>query len=158
LLRLSILLKTVYDAYLPEFNAMTELSASIRPLFVSSSNSMFRFDIGMIPALSQAGMYCKNKTIRAEGIHLLFAMKVSREGIWDSFATGRICDWFRIIEEEFIDENGYVLAERRVSLISMEISLLDDKAHIRCMQRTGFGVDNFVIRETTLNRVSNFQF
>lgn len=85
-------------------------------------------------------------------------MKVSREGIWDSFATGRICDWFRIIEEEFIDENGYVLAERRVSLISMEISLLDDKAHIRCMQRTGFGVDNFVIRETTLNRVSNFQF
>ena len=144
--------ETAYDNYMPEFNLINRLSASIRPLLVTSasSNSVFHFDIGVLTGLSQVGMYCRDKDARGKAIQMMLDMAPYREGIWDSAAAGLICDWVRKIEEEFLDENGKVPPQRRASLTSLNYSWVEKTAHVCCRQRTGFGMEDFVMRETTI--------
>lgn len=142
----------VYDAYIQEFESITRLSAAIQPLLVSfsSTKTMFHFDIGIIYPLIQVGMYCRAPEIRAQAIQLLLKHPGYREGLWNSFVSGVVCDATREVEEEFLDKDGLIPPDRRASINSLAISTVRRSAHISWKQGTGNGTNEFTIREKVL--------
>lgn len=137
------------DRWLEEFRTITTLTSSIQQYLVSPSSS-FHFDAGIIPALGAAGSQCRDPQVRGHAIKLLLSAPGYREGIWDSLSVGMICDWKRKIEEEFLDENGYVPAFRRGTMTSMKISLPECTAHVALKQWAGDDASGFVIRNETI--------
>ena len=131
--------ETDYDAYLPEFRLITKLSARIHPHLVSrtSASSTFHFDVGIIPALSQVGIYCRDSKIRHQAVDLLLKSPGYREGMWDPMAMGKISQAAMELEEEWMDENGYIPGNRRATLLKGDC-LLQQRRAVQCFaQRIG---------------------
>ena len=139
--------ETVHDAYLQEFRTIVTLSSSVQHLLVQSSKSgaNFHFDIGILPVLTYAGMYCRNRTLRAQAIELLLSAPGYSEGIWNSYSAGHICNYMRSVEEEFLDEKGCIPGDRRASMKGLKLSLEERQAKVTLRQGNGMG--GFVTRE-----------
>ncbi|KAG9228504.1 hypothetical protein BJ875DRAFT_489804 [Amylocarpus encephaloides] len=131
--------ETAYDAFIEEFRAVVDLSYSVVPYLMTSTGntSMFRFDIGIIPALSQTAMLCRDSGIRGRAIDLLLSTPGYREGIWESLAMGTINSWIRDLEEEWMSGNGFVPGDRRASLSGVDIDMRKRTAEVTCFQKCG---------------------
>jgi hypothetical protein len=137
-----------YDAFLSEFRTITTLSASIYPTLVAlEKGAMFHFNIGIIPALWQVGLLCRDKAVRGQAINMLLEGAGYREGVWDSEAVGHVAKFLMTIEDEGADERGFVPDYKRVSWTGGDISLCDRTSHVQYVQRTGQEEDNFVHRD-----------
>ncbi|KFZ18576.1 hypothetical protein V501_01141 [Pseudogymnoascus sp. VKM F-4519 (FW-2642)] len=112
------------DRFLPEFRTVVDLSYLIQHLLIPASTSpsmpIFRFDIGILPAISQVGLLCRDKEIRGKAIDLLLGNPGYREAIWESIVVGKICEFARTIEEVWCDGRGFVPGNRRATLTSVE--------------------------------------
>lgn len=68
--------ESAYDKFLDQFRTIVNLSERIHHLLVSSSGSfaeggeggVFRFEIGILPALSQVSLLCRDRDVEEEGL------------------------------------------------------------------------------------------
>jgi hypothetical protein len=104
-----------YDSLLPQYNTIVSLSEEIYPYLIPSSQSqpIFRFDIGIIAALSKVTLICRDKDIRYRAIDLCMGSGRYREGNWQGSTIGDITGWIADIEERFRDEKGVIFGEKR---------------------------------------------
>ncbi|KAH8669593.1 hypothetical protein BGZ60DRAFT_528070 [Tricladium varicosporioides] len=146
--------ETAYDIYLSEFRATVDICTEIAPLLAGSgASNLFHFDIGIIPALSQTAMLCRDYHIRTRAIDILFSIPGYREGIWDSLAVASIDRWIRDIEVEFAEDGGigFVPAERRAALSGVEIKLHERTCKVMAIQKCGPREEDVVERVGVLN-------
>lgn len=144
----------VYDDYLSEFKKIINLCSSVRELIFQCDykfqSAKFRFDVGVIPALTMTGTSCYDKDMRAWAIDSLLECDGYREGIWDAISQGTICNFKRSFEEEFMDETGFVPGNRRSTVVRQVVDLQERTADVAFKQRMGDGPEDFVIREAIL--------
>jgi hypothetical protein len=133
--------ETGYDIYLPEFRKQVELCGIVAPyiVFPNQSARMYRFDLGIIPSLSQTGVLCRHSQTRGRAIALLEACRGYREGIWDGKSIAVITGFIRDAEEENggLDENGWVKVGRRVRLQGVDINAAEKMATISVKEASG---------------------
>jgi hypothetical protein len=140
-----------YDAFLPEYTSIVELAEEIYPYQASTgapskqnpnlnskAGHLFRFDLGIIYPLSSVGFRCRNSKVRGRAIALLKRSSF-REGIWDSQTVGCLTDWIRKIEEQGMDENGYIPEESRAVMTLCDVDL---KSRSAVLGFTSKGWDN----------------
>jgi hypothetical protein len=143
--------ETSFDELLPEFRAITNLSASIIDQLLDSSqeSAFYRFDLGILPALYLVGTRCRDPYVRGQAIDLMRSHQI-REGVWDSFCVGSISNCIRLIEEEGgIPGDDYIPESRRVFITSVDADC--EVYHRRCKiyftQRKGPLDSDFVFHE-----------
>lgn len=122
---------TEYDAYLPEYTRIVELSEEIYPYLAQESDSMYRFFLGIVYPLSAVGFRCRNSHIRGRAIDLL-QRGPYREGIWDAMSVGHLTDWIRRVEEEGMDENGFIPENKRAVMTLCDIDVNIRTAVLGC--------------------------
>jgi hypothetical protein len=133
--------ETAYDAFIPEFTAIIELSEIILPYILSSysgSAPRFHLDIGIVAALFLVGSRCRVDSIRKRAIDMLMAANY-REGIWDAAAVGHIARWLRSLETEDLEDGAPVPEEKRVVLTAINVDLYNKRAMLGATQRTKDG-------------------
>jgi hypothetical protein len=136
------------DEFLPEFKTIVDLSYGIKHLLITTPSAdkapLFHFDIGILPALSQVGLLCRDKEVRGRAIALLLDNPGYREAIWESDAVGQICDFVRGMEEVWCDEKGFVPGDRRATMLGVEFEGRSCKAEF--VQRMGPREGDVVVR------------
>jgi hypothetical protein len=95
--------ESTYDKFLDQFRTIVELSERIHHLLVSPSGAsdedgevgvgVFRFEIGILPALSQVSLLCREKEIRRKAIRLLQRVRDIKRGsgilkVWRLWGSG----------------------------------------------------------------------
>jgi len=127
-----------YDRFTPEFNTITTFSESIYPALVARDRgSRFHYNLGILPALCQVGMWCRQKTIRGRAIGLLRNSPEMQEGVWSSESLGRFVYFLRTVEEDGGGPDEIVPAHKRVSWIGASVSMSEKVAQVRCVRRDG---------------------
>lgn len=87
--------------------------------------------------------------MRREAIDiLLFSQR--REGLWDSFVAGKIGAWVMSIEEEGMNEDGYIPEDARAYGENTELDMLIRMGTVRCRQNVKGMKGGFRIRETVI--------
>jgi hypothetical protein len=137
--------ETEYDVYLPEFRLITELSTTIYPYLISPTSLMYRFDLGIIAALFQVGVHCRNSETRHQAVDLMLRSPGYREGIWDATFLGKVSEAAMQIEEEWMDEGGCIPGNRRASLLKGDCWLSERRAVQVFGQRIGTDRENEII-------------
>jgi hypothetical protein len=143
--------ETEYDKFSTQFRTIVELSEKVHHLLVSGSEgegevgAMFRFEPGILPALSQVGLLCREKGVRGRAIALLRASRGYKEGIWDAEAVGAVDDWVRGVEEEGWVEGEGVPGNMRAVLVGCEKRLEERWARVHV--RVGDGKGGWEDRE-----------
>jgi hypothetical protein len=148
--------ETAYDQFEAQFRTIVQLSERIHRSLVSPSGGWsaegggtFRFEIGILPALSQVGLLCRERGVRGRAIGLLRGCRGYKEGIWDAEGVGAVSGWVRdleegaCVEEGGIDgsENEYrggmVPEENRVQLVECEMTVEERRARVVVRQSDG---------------------
>ena len=140
--------ETEYDAYLPEFRLIVKLSTLIHPHIISRASSTFSFDVGIIAALSQVGIYCRDSKVRHQAVDLLLKSPGYQEGIWDPMVMGKISEAIMQLEEEWMDENGYIPGNRRATLLKGDCMLKERRVVQVFAQRVGTDREDDVVEKT----------
>ncbi|KAI9711512.1 MAG: hypothetical protein M1820_002075 [Bogoriella megaspora] len=93
--------ETAYDDYIPMFQEMVNLGASVLAANANSleHNSAFSFEMGTIPPLVLTAVKCRHPTIRRRALSLLID-RPRREGLWDAYRAGRAAERAVIHEEQ----------------------------------------------------------
>jgi hypothetical protein len=154
LVSMSFTSETSYDELLPEFRAITNLSASIigELLDPSQDSAFYRFDLGILPGIYLVGTRCRDRYVRGQAIDLMLSSHFT-EGVWDSFCTGSISKRIRSIEEEGgVPGESYIPERRRVFITSGNTDF--ESHHRRCKifytQRTGPRDSDLVFNESVI--------
>ncbi|PQE11432.1 NFX1-type zinc finger-containing 1 protein [Rutstroemia sp. NJR-2017a BBW] len=125
----------IYDDYIGDFREIANLSALVWNQVVLK-RSQFIVESGMLPALLQVGFHCRDHAIRMQVIDMMYSGNGYREGIWDSFAIASICNWVRILEEEWMDDKGNIPAEMRATLARFDMDMQNQRVHVTVLQRS----------------------
>ncbi|KAE9367042.1 hypothetical protein N431DRAFT_429799 [Stipitochalara longipes BDJ] len=138
--------ETEYDKFYEQFRTIVDLSERIHPLLVSEGeeNGVFRFEIGILPALSQVTLLCREKEMRDRAIRLLAKSKGYKEGIWDADAAGAVGIWIRGVEEEGLSDGEEVGEEKRVSVLGCEMRVEEHWARVNIKGWNGKGREGVV--------------
>jgi Fungal Zn(2)-Cys(6) binuclear cluster domain len=137
--------ETVYSKFSSQFRTIVELSERVQPLLVGNrsedqalggdSRGTFRFEVGILPALSQVCLLCRDRQFRDRAVQLLKKSKGYREGIWDAEAVGAVGEWVRGAEEEDMDgEEGQVDEGRMVQLVACDMKVEERWAKVLVRQ------------------------
>ena len=98
---------------------------------------VFRFEIGILPALSQVSLLCRERGVRRRAIRLLQKSKGYKEGIWDAEAVGAVGEWVKTIEEEGLGDGEEVKEENRVQMVGGEMKVMERWASVRVRRGDG---------------------
>lgn len=120
-----------YDAYLPEYQKQVRLCELIAP-FMTSSAQPYRFDLGIVTALSQTSTLCRHSATRGRALALMKACGSYTEGIWSCRQMYVIDSFVRDVEEadDGVGADGWVRGDRRVTLKAMDISVNERTAKV----------------------------
>ena len=141
-----------YDKFQDQFRTIVELSEKISPILANSravrgdeqeAASTFRFDIGILPALMQTALLCRERAIRSRAIRVLQNSKGYKEGIWDAASLGAIATWVSKLEDESANED-WVPDEKRVVLVSSHCRIEQRWSQIRVRTSSGEERDGVV--------------
>lgn len=114
-----------YDAFYLEFKKMVELAAPL----VDVISSTFTFDFRAVFALDSIARKCRDREIRKEAIRLL-KLRPRREGFCDSVVSVAVCEWAVGVEEEDMEENGFIPEWARLSKFGAIFDWEKRSAHI----------------------------
>jgi hypothetical protein len=124
-----------YDKFIDQFRTVVDLSERIHHLLVGEGT--FRFEIGILPALSQATLLCREIGFRGRAIALLKGCRGYKEGIWDAEGVGAVGEWVRGLEEEGLGDGEVVEEGRRVQLVGCDMKVDERWASVRVRQGDG---------------------
>lgn len=116
-----------WDNHLSSFRIILDLIPLVVPYLKNTSQSRtslpFRFDIGILPALSLTGNFCRFKPERERVLQTFRDIGEYREGIWDATVIYHMAKWVHEIEEEWRDDNGFIPGERRIDFETADINI-----------------------------------
>ena len=139
-----------FDSFLAHYKKVVAkcrvLLASLGPALGSTR---FTIDFQCLMALYVVARKCRDPVVRRDAIALLLS-KSWREGVWDSVLAGKIGQWIMEIEEEGMDENGFVPEWSRVRGAEVNFDLRERTAQVRCLRRKSQGSDEMVLREAEM--------
>lgn len=142
--------ETAYDELMPEFRTIIELSLSLEGYKRCGKMGCFvQFAIGIIPGLMEVGRRCRDKKLRGQAIDILLARPGYQEGVWAGQHSGVFLDRLRKIEEEGMDENGYIPLSSRISWTGNNVSMENRTTEVNYLQPDEDG--GFVIKSITIN-------
>lgn len=145
--------ETSFDAFLPDFRAIVNLSSYVHPQLIESSQNsgLYKFDLGFLPALYLVGTRCRHKVVRAKAIDLLYSSPY-REGIWDSGAVANLSNWTRSVEVACNDgDEEHIPEHNRVFVTAANVDLYNRRAKVYATQRRGKTDADLVFHEGLLN-------
>lgn len=105
--------------------------------------------MGVTPALYLVASHCRDPALRRQAIKLLYSSH-RKEGIRDSHFAGRLSQWRMAIEEEDMDENGYIPEEARINSESLRFDIATQTATVRCTQNVKGADGEYKVSTTTL--------
>jgi hypothetical protein len=73
-----------------------------------------------------------------------------KEGIWDSALCGRTAKWMMDMEEEGMDENGFIPEYSRCFGETYDLNMPRKTAIVRCMQNVSEPIGGSIERTTTI--------
>ncbi|KAH7418859.1 hypothetical protein BKA64DRAFT_701349 [Cadophora sp. MPI-SDFR-AT-0126] len=124
-----------YDRYINEYNTIVSHAEPIVfALAARDKGSKFVFNLGILPALCQVGMRCRQKDIRGRAIDLLLSCPNFSEGCWQSGSIGQWTHRLRVMEERGADEDGVVAESKRILLPGSSISMYQNISQVRWTQ------------------------
>ena len=128
-----------YDRFHAQFRTVVELSERIHCLLVSEGDGggTFRFEVGILPALSLVTLLCKERGLRGRALQLLGTSKGYKEGIWDADAACAVGEWVRGLEEEGLEDGGDVSEDKRVNVLACETKAEERWAKVRMRHADG---------------------
>jgi hypothetical protein len=144
--------QTRFDRFLPEYKDLVSKSrVLLNALFDTKApyNTTFLFDFQCIMPLYIVGRKCRDPVVRREAIALLLCQSW-REGVWDSLLAGKISKWIMEIEEEGIQDDGFVPEWSRIRGAEVNFDLKERSAQVRCLRRYEEGNDEMKVREVEI--------
>ena len=136
-----------YDRFCEQFRTTVELSERIHGLLVSGENEesgTFRFEIGILPALSLVTLLCRERALRGRAVKLLGRSKGYKEGIWNADAVRAVGEWVRGVEEDGLEDAENVSNEKRMSVLGCETRVEERRAKVRFRHADGVERDALV--------------
>ncbi|CZR56639.1 uncharacterized protein PAC_06528 [Phialocephala subalpina] len=103
------------DPFLPEFRWIAKAGKEIFDDNLIQNGHRFSFDGGIIKPLWMIGTYCRESTVRREAIALLRKVAV-KELFWDGLLHASACEAQMLIEEEGMDEDGFIPEDERFKI------------------------------------------
>lgn len=128
--------ETHWDGFTQHFEEIISRSANVVERTRTMNpfqTSVFSFELGIIPPLHLAAMKCREPRLRRQAIALLQSTP-RREGCWDGVLLGKVDSWIVQIEEEGMDEFGYIPESSRWRLGEIKSSPQDRWIWVRCLQ------------------------
>lgn len=124
--------QTSYDDSLPYFEEIVTLTtALLAHEDHSTRKGCFTFlNQYIIPAYICA-LKCRYRPLRQQAMSILLASH-QREGLWDSIFAAKILEWIIELEEQGMDENGYIPEAARTRAVSASFDLQQRKACVSC--------------------------
>ena len=95
------LYQSSYDTYLPSFEKIVDLAASVIEFgakIQTHSGRRLAFDIATVYPLQFVARKCRNRTLRRRAIHL--SSVAGREGVWDGKTMAAVLQWIVTKEEK----------------------------------------------------------
>jgi hypothetical protein len=91
-----------------EMVEIVELSERVLKSSRKESKALtYSVDIGTVPTLFYVGMKCRVGAVRRRAISLLLSYP-QREGTWDRVLTGKMANWVREVEEEYMEDDKFL--------------------------------------------------
>jgi hypothetical protein len=113
----------------------------------------FSFEAGVVPPLHLTALKCRNGQVRRQAIALLLSCP-RREGCWDGLVLGKVDAWLMALEEQGMDEYGFVPEQSRWRVAEIKSSLERRWIHVRACQGSydefGQWCHSTATRETTI--------
>lgn len=138
------------DGFLPELAAIVALCREVSASPFYRASSSFTLDLGIVNPLRMVAKWCRNPVVRREAIHILRETS-AREGLYDGLIMASIMQWVMLIEEEAMDQNGYIPECKRAKVTSVKADPWLSQAHLECT-RIGLNEDGSQdIRRTVIS-------
>lgn len=150
--------ETYFDTHIDDFR---QIVSDLRPIVEDAHRNKTNSDSSSTPCLAEGFTFeettvtplymtatkCRDRSLRRQAIVLL-QKAPRREGIFDSLMAAKIAQFVMSVEEEGVDEFGFVPEEARVRVSNVEPDMLGRRASITAGQKI-FGVDGeFNVRKT----------
>lgn len=90
--------ETVYDDYLPHFQAIVDHAGRIIATNKGKSRALFMFETRVIPTLFAVAVKCRHPIVRRQAISLL-RCGTKMENTWDADLMAELAEWSVAIEE-----------------------------------------------------------
>ncbi|KAL2068760.1 hypothetical protein VTL71DRAFT_15098 [Oculimacula yallundae] len=108
------------DSFLSTYRLVVDLAEKITDNPLYNQDELFTFDIGVVSPLRLVAKWCREPTIRRKAIALLRKAKC-KEGLWDALCMAAVNEWQMEIEEEGMDENGYIPEGSRCRVVDLKV-------------------------------------
>lgn len=125
-----------WDGFTQHFEEIISRSAKVverTRTLDPSKTGIFTFDLGIIPPLHLAALKCREPRLRRQAIALLLSTP-RREGCWDGVLLGKVDSWIMQIEEEGMDEFGFIPDSSRWRLGEIKSCPQDRWIWVKCLQ------------------------
>ncbi|KAH9224391.1 hypothetical protein DL95DRAFT_439579 [Leptodontidium sp. 2 PMI_412] len=134
-----------FDSFIPTYRLVVDLAEKISddPLF--AQDELYMFDIGIVNPLRLVAKWCREPVIRRKCIALLRKAKC-KEGLWDALCMAAVNEWTMEIEEEGMDENGFIPEEARCRTTYLKVDNWKRSLVIRCA-KNGSGEERSTVIE-----------
>jgi hypothetical protein len=106
------------DRFQPDFRAMVNLGNEIAKDKVFAGETVFCFDAGIVSSLRLVCRLCREPKVRRDAIALMRRVGAT-EGLFNASMLATISEWVMSIEEEGMDENGWIPESARVKNVEM---------------------------------------
>jgi hypothetical protein len=97
---------------------MVDLGNEIAKDRVFSGQNVFCFAAGIVSSLRLVCKLCRQPKVRRDAIALMRRLSAT-EGLFNASMLADISEWVMNIEEEGMDENGWIPASERVTNVEM---------------------------------------
>ncbi|XMA09258.1 hypothetical protein WAI453_002049 [Rhynchosporium graminicola] len=108
------------DSFVSTFRYVIDTAEKITddPLF--AQDDLYTFDIGIVNPLRLVAKWCREPIIRRRCVALMRRAKC-KEGLWDALCMAAVNEWIMGIEEESMDENGYIPEGARCRVADLKV-------------------------------------
>jgi hypothetical protein len=131
-----------WDGFQQHFEEIISRSAKVveRTRTIDPNQTgVFSVELGIIPPLHLAAMKCREPRLRRQAIALLLSTP-RREGCWDGVLLGKVDSWIMQIEEEGMDEFGFIPDFSRWRLGEIKSCPQERWIWVKCLQDS-YGLD-----------------
>lgn len=146
----------IWDEFLPDFE---DIIARSRPIVEKSRqdavypSAVFSFETGVVLPLHQTALKCRNGRVRRQAISLLLSCP-RREGCWDGQLLGRVDAWMMALEEQGVDEYGFIPTQSRWRIAAIKSSrqhrFIYVQAHQDSYDEFGRRCQSTAVKEATI--------
>ncbi|KAF4637488.1 hypothetical protein G7Y89_g592 [Cudoniella acicularis] len=126
--------ETEADTLMPYFEYLFSLCKEILDfearVDITADHEVYNFESRVVSYLYLIATKCRNGNLRRQAINLLLSSH-RREWMFDSYLMGQVASFIVNIEEEGMDEIGYIPEEKRAWGESMELDLQRRRAIVK---------------------------